>query len=310
MKRTFLIVTTVLLMGCASVFADISTTNGALNVTDSVYSPVVTATTSLNTDTLKASEIVEFQGKLLKVGTLTDTNWALVEVVRNKAGAAIYKGDVVMWDTTEIAFDTCVKTTGALKTEADSFGIKPGDEGYPVAVYFRVIGTANAGDSIRLYGTKFNESAVSSERWYMGTGANPKFASGYLWDDIDSVSIRDADGGSLTSVVVNGYSLGGVEPANAYSRRVAGIVYSDSITDNSTGYIVVQGRCLADVEPGTTIMPGDPLWVNARSNLVEVTEADSVNNVFVIGKALTPLCAGGTGSTVDSGLIWIELGGK
>lgn len=276
---------------------------GNLYIEDSLRTSVIRVIDSIR---IKNLEITGQQ----YIGNDIDTLACRARLVINKSGAAIYRGDIAIYDSILFAIDTVLKAD-AVKS-ASSFACSLSIEGTPIALKMIVIGTADAGDSIRIFGNSYNGGVVRESR-YMGTGAASEFWSSYLWSSVDSVQTRGADGASLTGVSFWGSSLGSVRVcASANSERIAGVVLSDSLIDNGTGYIATEGICLADAEPSATaglggIKCGDPLVVNSRGNVTETATSDSTFRSRLLGYALQGISAGGTNSVVDSGLIWIYI---
>ncbi|RJR27753.1 hypothetical protein C4561_01475 [candidate division WWE3 bacterium] len=283
---------------------------GNLYVEDSLRVPYLNASDSAR---IGANAKVE---KDLTLGSTVDTSGAVLMYVRNKAGVVLLGGDIVEPDSTGILLGC--NTKGEVDTEADSFYYDLDAEGYPVSLRFITVGTADAGDSVRVYGTVYGATSASVERRYLGTGANNEQSSSYLWSDIDSISNRGANAATLDSVRIWAWSFAGVKACiTAKSRSALGVVVGDSISDNAVGRIVIKGVVQADAEPSATavlggVKAGEWLEINARGNLTQTIAGLAPDSIYNRGLAiaLQALSAGGTGAATDSGKIWILWNGN
>lgn len=193
--------------------------------------------------------------------------------VQNKNGSSLSAGDVCVWDNTAIAVagyqdldaDSAVSITNDLT-----------DEGGYLSLSCIVAGTPDAGDSVYVYGTTYEDGSGASIITLMPASASPTFmvydhANSRIphFSDVDSIKFNtDAYAGGADSTTMYAYPVAGVVASSGTRQDLAGVAVQ-TITDNSFGYIAIRGAVNVTVDAATTAAsPGALLDVSTGGDLV------------------------------------------
>jgi len=223
--------------------------------------------------------------------------------VQNKNGGSLAEGDACVWDNTAVV----VVADAAMADPAVIANDLSGEGGF-MSLVVTMTGTADAGDSIKIYGWQYETGDRDSVAILIPAENNITFMINDTttatvglpihWSNIDSVVFNaDAIASGASKCIVNAYGVATIKACDGAHDDFAGIAIG-TIADNAFGYICVHGTCKATVDAATLdATPGVLLEGAADGDLVTDASATTGQNV---GRCLEA-------STVDNKKILVFI---
>ena len=158
-----------------------------------------------------------------------------VRFLLNTLGSTVKKGDVVIWDQTELVLcDTFVRT-GAVDTLV--LTLSGETEQNPLDVLTVTMGIGNA-CSLEITGISYTQTATVETTIHASDGS---IFSAVEWDTLSQVRLLGSDAGDSCAVFAYQQSCFTTTTSDDDVKH-CGVVFSDSIQDNKWGLIAYEGR--------------------------------------------------------------------
>jgi hypothetical protein len=246
---------------------------------------------SSNTLTLKSStggnlldvDQLDLKADNVKLGSgILDSLGRTLVYIQNKTGSALAEGDAVVWDNTAVS----VVGSAALAAKHTVAANLAAEKGFHTVV-LTWTGTPDAGDSVYVYGTTYENGAADTACVLLAATdggsvmAKKKTGQTFLhFSKIDSVKCNaDAVAGGASALVVSAYGVTTVKACDGGNPDIAGVSIC-AIVDNAYGYICTHGICKATVDCATAAAsPGVLLEGAANGDLVTDAAATTGQNI-------------------------------
>jgi hypothetical protein len=205
--------------------------------------------------------------------------------VQNKNGGSLAEGDACVWDNAAVV----VVADAAMADPATVANDLSGEGGF-MSLVVTMTGTADAGDSIKVYGWQYETGdrdsvallipAENGVTFMINDTTTATLGLPIHWSNIDSVVFNaDAIADGATSCIVNAYGVATIKACDGGNTDFAGVAV-ETIADNAFGYICVHGVCKATVDAATlNATPGVLLEGAANGDLVTGAAAITGQNV-------------------------------